>query len=82
MNKKKIKLEKFEKDDDLNGHIDFIDFIYPCSNRRERNYNIKGIEKQKVKITAGRIIPAISTTTASNYDIYCMSTTIYFKSNK
>jgi len=67
--KKKIKQEKFEKEDDLNGHIDFI---YPCSNIRARNYNIKEIEKQKVKIIAGRIIPAMATTTATITGIACL----------
>ena len=64
-----IEPEKFEKDDDLNGHIDFI---YSCSNIRARNYNIKEIEKQKVKIIAGRIIPAMATTTATITGIACL----------
>ena len=57
---RKINLENFEKDDDLNGHVDFI---YSCSNIRARNYNIKEIEKQKLKMIAGRIVPAMAATT-------------------
>ena len=52
----------FEKDDDLNFHIDFIT---RAANLRADNYSITNTDFQKAKIIAGRIIPAIATTTAA-----------------
>lgn len=57
----KINLVEFEKDDDSNGHIDFISSI---SNLRARNYKIKEEARHNIKMIAGKIIPAIATTTA------------------
>jgi ubiquitin-activating enzyme E1 len=51
----------FEKDDDTNFHIDFIS---ACSNLRARNYRIPECDRNKCKMIAGKIIPAIATTTA------------------
>jgi len=52
----------FEKDDDDNFHIDFV---AAAAGLRARNYDIGVKDKLQVKLVAGRIIPAIATTTAA-----------------
>jgi ubiquitin-activating enzyme E1 len=52
---------EFEKDDDTNHHIDFI---AATSNLRARNYKIPEGNKHKIKGIAGKIIPAMVTTTS------------------
>jgi len=57
----KMKETEFEKDDDLNFHIDYITAV---ANTRARNYRIKETSRHQCKIIAGKIIAALMTTTA------------------
>jgi hypothetical protein len=54
--------EEFEKDDDSNFHIDFI---CACANIRALNYGLKEMDWLTVKLKAGRIVPALATTTSA-----------------
>ena len=61
--------EIFEKDNDLNNHINFIQ---STSNLRALNYNIPCSDYETTKKIAGRIIPAIVSTTASITGLVCL----------
>lgn len=55
-------VEEFEKDQDGNYHVDFM---YAMANIRAQNYGLAYMDWITVKIKAGRIVPALATTTAA-----------------
>jgi ubiquitin-activating enzyme E1-like protein 2 len=62
VNKIELDITEFEKDDDTNHHVDFIT---AAANLRASCYKIKEGDRLEVKRIAGKIIPAIATTTAA-----------------
>lgn len=52
----------FEKDDDANGHMDFVE---SASALRAHMYSIEAADRLQTKRIAGKIIPAIATATAA-----------------
>jgi ubiquitin-activating enzyme E1 len=68
---KNIKMipERFEKDNDSNNHVFFVNL---CANLRAENYRIPKTDEQKTKMIAGRIVPAIASTTATVTGFACM----------
>ncbi|PIN25443.1 Ubiquitin activating enzyme UBA1 [Handroanthus impetiginosus] len=65
----RMKPIQFEKDDDTNYHMDLIAAL---ANMRARNYSIPEVDKLKAKFIAGRIIPAIATSTALATGLVCL----------
>lgn len=60
---------QFEKDDSTNHHIEFIN---AAANMRARNYRLEECDKFKTKMIAGKIVPAIATTTACIVGAVCV----------
>eukprot|EP01069_Polyplicarium_translucidae_P010590 Polyplicarium_translucidae@DN3386_c1_g1_i2.p1 len=53
---------EFEKDDDSNAHVRFI---AAAANVRASNYSIEMVSFHEAKMIAGKIVPAVATTTAA-----------------
>ncbi len=65
----------FEKDDDSNHHMEFV---HSAANLRARNYSIQVTDRREAKMIAGRIIPALATTTSAVAGLACVEMEKYF----
>jgi len=63
-NKKSIKFNPIQYEKDTTD-VNQINFICYTSNLRAKNYNIQNLGKTKIKIIAGKIMPALITSTSS-----------------
>ncbi len=66
---KSLNVLDFEKDDDRNFHIDFV---FSAANLRAVAYEIPTVSRLQSKLIAGKIIPAIVTTTAVVAGLVCL----------
>lgn len=63
-NKKEINYSPIQYDKDTTD-VNIINYVSYTSNLRAKNYNIENLEKVKIKIIAGKIMPALITSTSS-----------------
>jgi hypothetical protein len=75
----KLQVEEFEKDNDDNFHVDFI---HAMTNVRATNYKLDEMDWITVKIKAGKIIPALATTTAAIAALQTIEVIRYLKESK
>ena len=66
-----LQVTEFEKDDESNGHVEFIT---AASNLRAMIYNIPPTSKMETRRIAGKIVPAMITTTAFVSALSCLET--------
>ncbi|EED92704.1 ubiquitin activating enzyme, partial [Thalassiosira pseudonana CCMP1335] len=64
-----LNLADFEKDDDNNGHVAFVT---AASNLRALSYGIKPADTMETRRVAGRIVPAMITTTGLVSALSCL----------
>ena len=74
-----MNVQEFEKDNDQNFHIDFI---HAMANVRAANYGLAEMDWINVKIKAGRIVPALATTTAAIAGLQTLELIKYLKGCK
>jgi len=72
----KVTSLEFEKDDDTNFHMDYISSF---ANLRARNYSIDEVDKLQARLIAGRIIPALATTTSMVTGFVCIELIKYLQ---
>lgn len=60
---------EFEKDDDSNGHVEFVT---AASNLRAISYGIPPVDAMETRRVAGNIVPAMITTTAFVASLACL----------
>ena len=70
--------QEFEKDNDENGHIDFI---FAAANLRAEIFKIEKCDKMKTRLIAGKIIPSIATTTSAIVGLASLQLFSLYQSN-